>query len=521
MTNPNAAVKLLIVYAIIIPVAILLGYLLTNPLDYGTIGFVGVLLALLVSPVFLKWHYPIMLFGLACPAVMFFLPGRPPMWELVVIISFIIAIAERILSSDRQFVRVPVMTWSLIFIAAAVALTAKLTGGIQFHSVGGTGGGGKKYVAIFLGIALYFALTSRAISPKQRKLYLMLFFLPGIFAVFSSLYPYLPSPLNYINLLFPPLYAGSGLGNFTGDERFKGFTTAFSPVVAYLLARYGLRGILTPRHAWRFLIFVAAFALSMLGGFRSVFGELGLTLALMFFMEKLHHTRLLPVVATFGVVCVTIVAAFSNDLPYPIQRAMCFLPLKWDTAAVVDAQGSSEWRFRIWHAVWPKVPDYLLLGKGYALNQQDYEFMGRDSAFAAAAKANASLEGLAISSDFHNGPLSTLIPFGVWGAIGIVWLMSAALFILYRNYRFGDSTLQTFNIYMLAAGIVAVIAFFFIFGAFQDDVGNFAKMAGFSLAMNGGLAKRQARVAYNPAIKPKAVPEGTATGTQAPQPAAG
>ena len=38
ITNPAAAIKVLITYAIIIPVAIFVGWLLTNPLDYGTLG---------------------------------------------------------------------------------------------------------------------------------------------------------------------------------------------------------------------------------------------------------------------------------------------------------------------------------------------------------------------------------------------------------------------------------------------------------------------------------------------------
>ncbi len=180
MTNPVQAMRLLITYVVIIPLAVLVGYLLTDPMDYGTLGFLVFIIAVLISPVFIKWHYPIMVFGLACPAVCFFLPGRPPLAQVVVVMSLGIAIVERAMSSDRRFLSFPVMTWPLLFIAAMAYLTAQLTGGIGLHTMGGDVGGGKKYITLFIGVATYFALTSRAIPPHHRKWYLILFMLPGI-----------------------------------------------------------------------------------------------------------------------------------------------------------------------------------------------------------------------------------------------------------------------------------------------------------------------------------------------------
>jgi hypothetical protein len=185
------------------------------------------------------------------------------------------------------------------------------------------------------------------------------------------------------------------------------------------------------------------------------------------------------------------------------------LPLKWDAAPVMDAQGTSEWRFKIWRDTWPKVPQYLLLGKGYSLSQEDFDMIqGGTFASMGASHLDASNEALAISSDFHNGPLSTLIPFGLWGGIGMIWLMGATFFVTYRNFKYGEETLKNFNTFMFVTCIGSIIGFFFIFGAFQDDVGTYARMAGFSLAINGGLAKRPAREASNPRIKPLA--EGVA-----------
>src|SRR6185312_8555639 len=55
MTNPTQAIRMLVTYAICIPLAIFMGYLMTeignNP-DYSNMFMVAVVLAVLVSPIF-------------------------------------------------------------------------------------------------------------------------------------------------------------------------------------------------------------------------------------------------------------------------------------------------------------------------------------------------------------------------------------------------------------------------------------------------------------------------------------
>ena len=502
MTNPQATMRMLITYVISIAAAIFVGYLLTNPLDYGTLGFLGLILLVIISPVFIKWHYPIMIFGLGCPMVCFFLVGSPPLAQVVVLMSLGIAIVERAINSDQRFISAPVMVWPLLFIAGMALVTAKLTGGVGLHALGGGTGGGKKYIALFVGVATFFALTSHRIPRSKWKWYLALYLLSSLLGVVSDFFPFLPSPLNVINLLFPP-NQNFDEGVVVGTTRLRAFAFAFGVIPIYLLARYGLQGIFGTGKLWRPVVFVTFAALSLLGGFRITVIGLGMICFLMFFLEGLHRTRLMPLLVMAGVLGGLMLAVFSNKLPYTFQRSLSFLPFKWKSEVVLDAQGSSEWRYNIWRATWPKVPEYLLLGKGYALSEEDYQNIGAGTFVNfSASHIDASEEALAISGDYHSGPLSTLMPFGIWGAIGILWLMAATVFVLYRNYRYGDPELHIFNTFLLASGTSSIIFFFFIFGAFQNDVGNFAKLAGFSLAMNWGVAKRPARATSNPMIKP-------------------
>ena len=488
-SNPAAAVRMLVIYSICIPLAALVGWMSTNTMDYGTLGFFGLIAMLLVSPLIIKWHYPILVFGMGAPIYCFFLKGNPPFWQVITILSLGVAVIDRTLNSDKKFISIPLMTWPLLFALAVTYMTAELTGGIGLHTLGAALGGGKKYLALFIGIAMYFALTSRVIPKNKRNLYVGLFFLSGLPAFFGDLFPYLPSPLNYINLLIPPSDTGAagGVGDSTvGATRLGAFGATAGVVANYLIAKHGLRGIFNLNHPIRLLIFFLMLVLTMLGGFRVVLISYLSVCGMLFFLEGLHRTQM-SLVLIFGLVIGgVLVVPFADKLPSTFQRSLSFVPgLKLDPEVVLNAEGSKLWREGIWADTWPKVPQYLLLGKGYSLSAEDFTMMG-DGTFAngIGAKMDQSQVALAISGDYHNGPLSTLMPFGIWGAITYFWVSLTALYILYRNYRYGDPELKTVNAFLMVLAIQKFFGFFFIFGAYSSDLGDYAKLAGFSIAMN-------------------------------------
>jgi hypothetical protein len=488
MTNPGAAIKMLITYAICIPLALFVGYILTDPLNYGTLGFLGLVIALILSPLFIKWHYPIMVFSLAFPAYLFFLVGDPPAWEVGVLMCLGIAIVERTMNPEKRFLSVPSMTWPLLVTMGVIFLTAWLTGGFGLHQLGGTTGGGKKYIVLLSGILGYFALSSRRIPREHWKLYVGLYFLAALPSFISDMFPFLPAPLNYINLLFPPTQMGNHGDVTFGLTRLGALGTTANAVFFFMLARYGLRGILFSANVFRAPLLILMLGLSMLGGFRGILITNLLILVLLFFYEGLHRTRFL-LVAIMGLTLLTaLLVPFSKHLPYTFQRSLTFLPLDLDPQARLDAEGSTEWRLEMWHDLWPKVPEYLMLGKGYLLTAADFEMMG-DSVLGQgyAAKMDSGSVGLAASGDYHSGPLSTLIPFGVWGAVAFLWATLAGLRVLYRNLRYGDPELRSINAFLLAWYLQRYLTFFFIFGGFEVDLGLFVRTVGFSVALNGGV----------------------------------
>jgi hypothetical protein len=513
MTNSAGMIRTMITYGLCILFAVVMGYILTDvglQPTYQNLFALGLLAALVLSPIFIKWHYPMMVFGLGLPVWVFFLKGSPPVWEIVVIISLGIAIVERTVQRKQKWLSAPSVAWPLFFTILMVLITARLTGGFGLHTMGNEVGGGKKYIALFLGIATFFALTSRKIPEERRNFYIGLYFLAGLPSFFGDLGPILPSPLNYINILIPPSVRPDQDWQL-GITRLGALGTTAKVVIFFMLAKFGLRGIFTGNKAlWRAPLFFLMFACSMLGGFRNEIFTLAVICFLMFFLEGLQRTRLLPLFVMIGVTVSCLLVPFARHLPYTFQRSLSFLPLDIDPTARLDAEGSSEWRFKMWHDLWPQVPQYLLLGKGYALTFEDFQMLqGGSLANGAEAQMNAGEDALAVAGDYHSGPLSTLIPFGVWGAITFLWFMLAGLRVVYRNFKYGDPQLRIVNVFLLAEYFTHMLSYLFIYGAYSNDVFGFAKTAGFSIALNGGVLgpKTQPQPAVKPQVKTFLRPE--------------
>jgi len=485
MNNAPAILRTLIIYALCVPLAVIVGYALSDPLQFSTFAYASVLAMVLVFPLLLRWHYPLLLFSLNTSMLMFFIMGRPSFWLVMVTLSLCISLLERAMNSQKRFIRVPQITWPFICMIGVVALTAKLTGGIGLHAFGSEVYGGKKYVFLVVSILSYFALTAKRIPPERANLYLALFLLGGLTISVGDFYPVTPSFLRFIFWLIPPNSA-NGYDFEVGVTRLAGVSGAAGAFIYWLMARYGLRGIFLSNKLWRPVLFVMGTMMIFVGGFRLAIIEYLAIFGLLFFLEGLHRTRALLVFLFAGVLVAVAIVPLASHLPFTFQRSLTFLPLDLSTDARESAKGSSEWRVGLWKAMLPQIPPHLLLGKGYAISMEDVELMGRDSAF---HSIDESQQGLAVSSDFHNGPLSVIIPFGIWGVFAFLWFLLAGLRVMYCNFRYGDGSLRTINTFLWVHYLYFALKFLFLYGALASDMLIFASTIGFSIAMNGGMRR--------------------------------
>jgi hypothetical protein len=502
MTNDPAsivaALRTLAVYAVCCVLAIILGVLMTNPLTYTSLGFVAVLCAALFIPFLLRWHHPLMIFLWNAPIMAFFVKGDPKFCLVIITASLIISIAERTLN-QRRFINVPGITLPLLCLIGVIAITAKLTGGIGLHAFGSDVSGGKKYIFLIVGILGYFAMTARRIPTEKAQKYVALFFLSGALSIVGDFASITPRFLQPIYWLIPPYSITDYVD--VGTTRLVGTAWGAVALISALIARYGIRGIFLSGTVWRPLLFFICIGLTLLGGFRSALIMVGLTCTLQFFLEGMHRTRLMPFFVLLALAGFAASIPLASKLPFTFQRTLAFLPegaIHLSTDARLAAQSSTQWRLDMWTALLPQIPKYLLLGKGYAISSGDLALIGNDSAFHA---SDAADQGLAVSGDYHSGPLSVILPFGIWGALVFLWFIYVSIRVVYRNFRYGNPALQTINTFIFTTYIVSVFSFLFLAGGLADGMLGFCGVLGLSISLNNGVCRAPVRPQKNIVFK--------------------
>ena len=508
MTSASTLFRSLIIYCVCIPLAVILGYLMANPFDLATFGVMGVLFFLLLTPLLLKWHHTWLIASWNMSMVLFFLPGRPDVWLAMAWLSLLIGLGQYILNRNLKFLYVPAVGKSLLFLAVVVLVTAKCTGGIGVRAFGGDTYGGKRYLIFLSAIIGYFAMTSQQIPPQRAVFIVALFFLGALTQAIGDMGAFVSPAFYFIFLLFPvgSLHgmAGEPLSTTISMARFSGSAFACAGVLWLMLSRHRIQDIITWQRPGRLLIFLAALALSTFGGFRSVLILFVLTFGISFYLEGLFRSRLLPVLLLCTVFAGAVLMPFTNRLPLSVQRTLSFLPLTVDPVAQASAQDSTQWRLMMWKHLIPQIPDYLMLGKGYAINGSDLEMVKLSNS------ADPGYMGAELAGDYHNGPLSVIIPFGIFGAIGFIWFLIAGLRTLHHNYYYGNPAYRQINRFLFAYFIARAIFFFVIFGSFYSDMAIFTGIVGLSVSLNGGMAKPALapqphpvfnRFKFNPAVR--------------------
>lgn len=493
MNNAPAILRTLIIYAVIVPLALFIGYMLANPLDTSTFMEAGFIALVLVFPILLRWHQPLLILSWNLNAMLFFLPGRPYLWLAMAVLSLGITVLQRATGGVKQLISVTPVTLSLVFLIAVVVFTAMMTG-VGLRTFGSEVYGAHRYVNLLGGIIGYFALSTRRIPPGHAGWYVALFFLSGLTGFITDLTTLLMgSAWQYIYLIFPyNAYAQPSLDTNDNLLRFGGAWPVSLAIFSFMLAKYGIRGIFLSGKHWRWVVFGFAPAYLLLGGFRGFVMYLMILFALQFYMEGLHRTKLLPILAILGVLMVALAIGFSQRLPHSIQRALSFLPIQVDQQVQQNADQSLNWRLDMWTALLPEVPKYLLLGKGYVVSKVDFDSLTGNDAAIHVGSGFVENDWMAVAGVYHNGPLSVVMTFGIWGTIAFVWFVAAGAWVLYRNYRYGDPTLQTVNLFLLVAYVARLIFFLGIYGALDDDMWNFAGYLGLGIALNGGVCSPKA-----------------------------
>ncbi len=509
MTSGIQVARGLLVYGVCLPIAIFLGYLLADPQDLTTFAAVSVVVLLLLLPILLRWHYPLVLLMWGTSTAFYVFVGVSA-WMALVMASLAIVLIQRTMSREARFVSAPSLTWPLTLLAVVVLITAEFNGGFGFRAMGSETYGGKRYLLLFTAIAGYFVLTSQRIPQRRARLYVALFAVGGIASLVGpTLYAIAPNALPLFYFFPVSVPEGISLGPEPLYARMFFLGSAGAALVTVMLARYGVGGIFSARQPWRAVLFVLFIGVSMQGGYRSLTIFLLLSFVFQFWLEGLMRSRLLPIFALTSILGVAAVVPLARHLPYTVQRAIAFLPIDVSPEVRLDVNSSSDWRLDMWKALLPKVPEHFWLGRGLGIQASEQAM----SAYEVRAGYEQSYYWAILSADYHNGPLSVAIPFGIWGLAGFLWFAWAAGRLLYRNYRYGDPHVRLLNSFLLAAYAARLIVFCAVTGGFYSEFMSFTGLAGLSVALNGGMCQpapapspAPARVAPLASILPRPMP---------------
>ena len=178
MLSKSPQSRSLLIVGICAPLALLLGYVLAEPLALSSLGIVLLVLLLLSFPLLLHWHYPLLVFCWNATLIFFFLPGQPPLWAVIACLSLFISLLDRTVTKTKQstFLRVPSVEWPLLLLAVVVIVTLYFRGGIGGRALGTEDWGGKRYIGVLAAIIGYFAFIARPIAPQRAALFAGVFF---------------------------------------------------------------------------------------------------------------------------------------------------------------------------------------------------------------------------------------------------------------------------------------------------------------------------------------------------------
>jgi len=491
MAGTFVASRAQLVYALCLPVAVLMGYFLASPTDSSSIAIVVAIFSLLMVPVLMKYYHPLLVVSWNASVTPYFLPGSPYLWMLMAFVGFGFAAVNRFTNPNARLVEVKWINRSLALLLLVVVGTAMLRGGIGVRAMGSSSYGGKNYIFVVAAILGYFAFISQRIAIHRAKFYAAAFFLSALTALIPNLV-FLGGPgLYFLYFLFPAALAvEQAVASYSpGAEfmRITGLTLSSMGLFCWLLASYGLRGIFDWSKPWRLVLLAIAFAACLFTGFRSILLLFLMVGCIQFYLEGLHRTRVLAVVFVTLIVGAIVALPNADKLPPVMQRSLSFLPLEISPTIRQDVAGSTDWRWRMWQDLIHEVPRYLLLGKGYAINPGELEFAQENVRRGYTPSYNEAM----IAGNYHSGPLTLVIPFGIWGLLAFVAFLACGWRYLLHQYRHGLPELKNINRLILTLFTARVLLFFLIYGSFTFDLFAFTGLIGFGVSLNGPLGAKE------------------------------
>lgn len=291
-------------------------------------------------------------------------------------------------------------------------------------------------------------------------------------------------------------------GEPSTNQRISLFASDSIRIMTALFARFKPSTFINPLYVWRVLALMICCVLVLISGFRNFV----LMLVAYFALIAWYRGNTGPVIRTsflaIPLLCLVLVGQGSLfTLPFGVQRALSFLPAKWEQAPLDSAEDSSEWRYEMWELLLDEDVRYSperWFGRGFGYSAHDHAKLAYESQFSREAHQDFFM----LTGDVHSGPVSSVIFVGYVGTFGFYLLIIGIAVKAHRLIRRSIGT--PYEFVALFVGVPSVLFpffFTFVFGAFNGDLPMVIIRLGMLKMIEGGLTayyRRQSREAAAP-----------------------
>jgi O-Antigen ligase len=359
--------------------------------------------------------------------------------------------------------------WLVIF--ALVVLMTLLIRGAGLRILGDEKWGGMFYVQLFISMSMVFVIPRVSLSKRMWRPVLVAAALAPFLPVLSG---FLASVGSSTLMTFVQTDTQSegqiaqlAAGSNVQVERY--FALGYAGQSAYNILFYflSIQSIFGRGLVISIPFGIGVLILVGLSGFRSSMLNIGLFTALMLKVNRaISFGRIL--IFTLLVIGFYVFAfLFAQSLPPPIQRMLSILPgISVSSHISSDAESTTEWRIELWKRGLQFIPDYWLVGKGYAFSSRE---------MLAATNPKTGLfdptDWAVMQCAYHQGLLSLLLGLGIPGLISgiLMYYLFVRRHLQLQKMHWCDPVLHRCHQVLTVNILTSFIIFVVLYGDVQSS----------------------------------------------------
>lgn len=357
--------------------------------------------------------------------------------------------------------------WLLCF--GSVILATMFFRGAGLRVLGDEKWGGMFYVQLFICMSLIFVLPRVTLPPGMWRPTLvlsgMMTFLPvvaGLAAMGGA-----SAILMFIQADAQTSEQATQLGveNTSYVTRYFALGPASFALFTILLYFVPVKDFFGKRAVVVIPVVAICLAMAGLSGFRSSLLNIVLTTIVVFWLTKSFSPGRCFVALGVAGIFYAIALSFSTSFPLPVQRMLSILPgVTVDSVAEQDATSTAAWRLNLWQRGIESIPDYWLVGKGYAFSSSEM-FAAHDPRLGLFDPTDWAV----VTSAYHQGLLSLVIGLGV---MGLITGMATYFLFVKRHMKFlkddwVSEPLRVCHLVTTAVFLADFVRFILIYGDVQ------------------------------------------------------